>query len=920
MAPRALVCIEDTAVAHVLAARLVRDGIEGVVVGDPAALTDEARKGCAAVAVQDKYVTGELASTLLRRVRVVRGQLVDAVVLLTHELSPAERHVLERQWRVTRFLPAGTSPNDVADAVRTLVGVPDPGAADIVDPDVSRSGFDVAVQTSADSAISVLLDDDDDDGGQKTVEMSKAQLQKLKQMPGAEPTAKVLALSPAGGRPGGTSDDADLSQLPAPGGDDDLVLDPAAAIREGALSGRVPPTSPGAGDQTTGGGVAPRPPAPPAPGPMGAPGGAPGAEAGTAEPEDPVDVSWTTPTAPAAPTPAARPPNPETPDGAAERDAMQIQELQRTQAELKKALVTERKARETAQKRVEELEQRLSKMGEEPAHAGQGVPAEGVFEDVRYPALLARCRAEAFTGAIVMQTGGATRSVFLKDGLPVAFSSSEPGQRIGKLLVAQGRITDEQYMKAATRMVERSIKLTDALVELGLIDAESLAVEQRNITRDQIIQGFELVQGRFTTQAGATPDANTTTFDFGPGEIYVQGYRRYAPASEMLATFETLRDKYLVTQPRLASYRPKLGLSSDDERFLRLLGEAYTVEEATERAGLGFEAVARLLAAMQALDLVDEWSPGVEQFRSRLRAERQRHAEEIARLVQESRAREDRLLDAFQKALAGNGSAAVLASARDERGDAPKPEPRRDEPRRDEPRRDEPRRDEPRRDEIRKATVDSGLPALSSTPSSSSPSSSSTSSSSSLPPLSASSSLSAVLGAAGRGEGRSARGDNASRPSTPPRPSSTSAATSPPTAAAAPTSGASAPPSSSTIELDDTASSVMVAPAAATSVATPSPTEPTETPADRKFREAMTLAQANQLDEAELTLREAVRLDPTRPEYLIALARVLLDNPRYERAGTLPVVRSLLDRAVHIAPSHKEATEMHAAVVAEMGG
>ena len=62
----------------------------------------------------------------------------------------------------------------------------------------------------------------------------------------------------------------------------------------------------------------------------------------------------------------------------------------------------------------------------------------------------------------------------MKDGLPVAFSSSEPGQRIGKVLVAQGRITDEQYMKAATRMVEKSIKLTDALVELNLIDAESL--------------------------------------------------------------------------------------------------------------------------------------------------------------------------------------------------------------------------------------------------------------------------------------------------------------------------------------------------------------------------------------------------------------------------------------------------------------
>jgi hypothetical protein len=103
-----------------------------------------------------------------------------------------------------------------------------------------------------------------------------------------------------------------------------------------------------------------------------------------------------------------------------------------------------------------------------------GVPNEGVFEDLRYPSLLARCRADAFTGSIQMQSGGAVRTVYLRDGLPVAFHSSEPGERIGKVLMNQRRITEDQYMKATTRSVERSIKLTDALVELGLMDAETI--------------------------------------------------------------------------------------------------------------------------------------------------------------------------------------------------------------------------------------------------------------------------------------------------------------------------------------------------------------------------------------------------------------------------------------------------------------
>ena len=74
----------------------------------------------------------------------------------------------------------------------------------------------------------------------------------------------------------------------------------------------------------------------------------------------------------------------------------------------------------------------------------------------------------------------------------------------------------------------------------------------------------------------------------------------------------------------------------------------------------------------------------------------------------------------------------------------------------------------------------------------------------------------------------------------------------------------------------------------------------------------------NKLDEAEVILREAVRLDASKPEFLLALARVLLQNPRYERAGTLPVVRSLLDRAVHIAPDLDEAKELYDEIVKEM--
>ena len=80
----------------------------------------------------------------------------------------------------------------------------------------------------------------------------------------------------------------------------------------------------------------------------------------------------------------------------------------------------------------------------------------------------------------------------------------------------------------------------------------------------------------------------------------------------------------------------------------------------------------------------------------------------------------------------------------------------------------------------------------------------------------------------------------------------------------------------------------------------------------------MELAKEGKLDEAESALREALRIDSSRPDFLMNLAEVLLQNPKYDRSGTLPVVRSLLDRAVQLDPEHEGVSEFRDKVAAEM--
>ncbi|MCP4499242.1 MAG: hypothetical protein GY822_04645 [Deltaproteobacteria bacterium] len=860
MGSRILVCIEDVGIAHVVVARLAADGYEGVVIESPGLLVGVADEGCDAIAIQDSYLSGEAGAVLLRRIRTKKGSPTPAVMQVTGHLSKPDRNVLDRQYKVRAFVEKDVSAQELAEKLNQAASMGlvrntpisahfpqtshDAPAVEL-HPEEKKNEFDIdlasgIVALNPDLDLNLALDADDlvlDDSEEEdethefdiagiTIERKldlNGNLQALDIQSEFPPPGGELDFSLPDGPPGDlsplaaeTHDVGDFgeeaptqAEIPA-----ERPLDNSQAAEnefidsfDGILDDNGSEEEPLLlFDPALSGDGAPVEDLPD------------GDNFNLSSLNDDADLNdedlsnlanENTHEEPKSKAKA------DTDGPLSPEEAMQMNDL-------KKALLASKRKLENANKRISNLEDQQKSarnIGDDDK-----LPESGVFEELRYPALLSRCRFQAFTGALEMPQGGVSQTVFIKDGLPVGFSSSEPGERIGKMLVSQGRISDDDYVKAATRMVERGIKLSEALVELGLIDAEALSLELRNLTKDQIISGFASTQGKFSLRKGKLPDDSTPTFDFGPGEIYVQGFRQYAPLSELTALYETLRNQYLVANARLPGFRPKLGLTGDDERLLRLVGEAYTVEEAVERASLNETDAARLLAALQTLALIEEWSPGVEQFQNRLRQERQHFVEELAKIRDESSRREQRLFEGFERALAKIG-----------------------------------------------ATV--GDPELSL--------------SENLPPEVAE---------------------------------------------------LSPPPKS--ISDDDMAKTSTELPNAqgVDLVGEPPPDEPltktslfdlehlpclSETldgPGDAKFREGLGQALDEKLDEAESTLREAVRLDPARPEYLTSLARVLLNNPRYEREGTLPVVRSLLDRAVQLAPEGSDSSYLHAEAVREMGG
>ena len=457
-----------------------------------------------------------------------------------------------------------------------------------------------------------------------------------------------------------------------------------------------------------------------------------------------------------------------------------------------------------------------------PVSATNDLPQQGNFQNHSYARLLSRMWNQNFTGALHMQQGDIERVTYFKNGTPVGQSSSEPGDPIGKVLVENNIITSEEYLRAATHMVEKGIQLSAALVDLDLVDKETLHLESRKFTRKNIISFFSLEEGKFEVRSGAVAGKDVQNFDFGPGEIFVDGFKDYADGTAMLAVYQTNNETFLATNQNFVALRPRLGLSTRDDIFIRYLGKAYTVEDAANMANMSQEEVGRLLAALLAVSAVEERKPSLELFQARLVEEKRRHQDEVTQLREEMTTREKRLFDAFER---------VLSKLDDVVGG---------------------------RGGSLSGTLQESVGSL-------------------IPQASGETLV--------MGSGASDSDDE-------------------------PTMQMEA------VILDDGDSNVSAEDAL--DALGDGEQSDEQAQADSRFKEGMQLAQEGKLDEAEGALRDALRLDASRPEFLMTLAEILLQNPKYDRSGTLPVVRSLLDRAVQISPDHEGVTEFRDKVVAEM--
>jgi DNA-binding NarL/FixJ family response regulator len=147
--------------------------------------------------------------------------------------------------------------------------------------------------------------------------------------------------------------------------------------------------------------------------------------------------------------------------------------------------------------------------------------------------LLAKMFAQGSTGRIVFRRDNIEKVVFFDQGRPVFASSSQAHDRMGELLVREGKITAAQYERCQAAGAESGRRMGEILVDFGYLKRRELLPAVRRHVEDIIYSVFGWDRGHYHVIIEEIASGERIRLSRHPASLILEGIRRKLDRSSL---------------------------------------------------------------------------------------------------------------------------------------------------------------------------------------------------------------------------------------------------------------------------------------------------------------------------------------------------------------------------------------------------
>ena len=150
---------------------------------------------------------------------------------------------------------------------------------------------------------------------------------------------------------------------------------------------------------------------------------------------------------------------------------------------------------------------------------------KGQIAELPVPEILQHLSLTRATGILTLVSGGARKALYMNEGRVVFASSNLPNDRLGELLIREGKITVEEY-EASIRALSKGKRQGKVLVEMGALTPKDLWEGVQLQVKEIVYSIFPWEEGTFHFEESSLPEKERITVDLDIVELVLVGLRR----------------------------------------------------------------------------------------------------------------------------------------------------------------------------------------------------------------------------------------------------------------------------------------------------------------------------------------------------------------------------------------------------------
>jgi len=226
------------------------------------------------------------------------------------------------------------------------------------------------------------------------------------------------------------------------------------------------------------------------------------------------------------------------------------------------------------------------------------LPDEGEIGAEEFGRLLMQLHRETSAGVLAVQRPGEIKHIYWRDGKPVFVKSSIPEESLGRMLLSDGIITEEQYQTAMVEMGETGKKFGSILAARGLVSSDDLYYHLVEQTKHKIARCFAWPTIQYRIDRSVLYPEEATTFENEVAVVILEGYREHLPPEPLEQIYDKTKSEFLFPGEAQAIAAARVHLRGDENKLLSGVDGQKTLGETIGDSPLGLLAALRVIRAL----------------------------------------------------------------------------------------------------------------------------------------------------------------------------------------------------------------------------------------------------------------------------------------------------------------------------------